>query len=288
MEYNLVKECNEIDKKKVFLIFDVPSHLHLSEQENEKNIGILKPKQYAGFYCDLRNYNDLNAYLLEVLSAKTRNKFKRYRRKLEDTFEIRYKFYTGAIEKDLHNQLFSTFNELLKKRFKEKKTVNNNLYKWEWDFYEDVSFSMIQEKKAAFFVTYDKEKPIAITLLFLSKNRVYDTIRVFDTDYSQHRLGTVSIMAQIEECIERGFSFLDFSKGYYPYKEQWSNVAYHFEYHIIYNKSVLKSKILAYYLSSIFALKQLLRDFKINEVHQGLKFKLGLHKNKYSSNTNLA
>ena len=128
---------------------------------------------------------------------------------------------------------------------------------------------MILSKQAALFVVYDKDKPIAITLLNFSNNVMIDVIRVFDIDYSKFRLGTVSIMKQLEWCIENNFEALDFSKGYFEYKKRWTNKLYWFEYHIYYDKKSFLAKILARLYKNFFAFKLFLRKKHItNFIHE--------------------
>ena len=168
--------------------------------------------------------------------------------------------------------MFFKFEELLHKRFLDKKTINANLNKDVWNFYYDVTYPMMLEKKASMFVTYDKKQPIAITLLYHNNTIAYDTIRVFDIDYAKYRLGTVSIMAQLDWCFNNNIKILDFSKGYFEYKERWTNQSYHFDYQIIYDSNTYISKVVAYLLLGFYNLKQKLREMNINQWYYHLIF----------------
>ena len=139
----------------------------------------------------------------------------------------------------------------------------------EWEFYKEVTLPMILNKQAALFVVYDKDMPIAITLLNFSNNTMIDVIRTFDIDYSKFRLGTVSIMKQLEWCIENNFKALDFSKGYFEYKKRWANKPYWFEYHIYYDKKSFLAKTLALLYKNFFTFKLFLRKKHItNYIHE--------------------
>ena len=71
------------------------------------------------------------------------------------------------MDDESYDYVFSYFKTLLRKRFFSKKTNNNNLNPQEWAFYKDVTLPMIRNKEAALFVTYDENKPIAITVIQL-------------------------------------------------------------------------------------------------------------------------
>ena len=64
-------------------------------------------------------------------------------------------FY-GAIEKVEYDHIFEHFKFLLTKRFDDKQITNNNLDPAEWEFYKEVVYPLILEKKASLYVIYNK------------------------------------------------------------------------------------------------------------------------------------
>lgn len=272
VDYEYTPSVNKEYKGKIFIVFDVPSHSPGFKDHTSTSLKILKSKQYPGFLCDLSAYKNLEDYMLHIISSKSRSKFRFYRRKLEKTYGITYKMFDETTTEEEYNQLFIKFEELLHKRFLDKKTINANLNKDVWDFYHDVTYPMMLEKKASIFVTFNQNDPIAITLLYLNNNITYDTIRVFDIDYAKYRLGTVSIMALLDWCFKHNIQILDFSKGYFEYKERWTNKSYHFDYHIVYDSSSHILKIIAYFIYVFYNLKQQLREKNVNQFYHHLIF----------------
>ncbi|OEK08533.1 hypothetical protein A8C32_03510 [Flavivirga aquatica] len=267
VNYILSKNIAPDYKGRVFIVYDVPDYTPTDTFLN--NLGVHKITQYHGFKCNLKNYNSLNDYLLKVISKKSRSKFKGYLRKIKDALNITHKVYYGTISSEEYNSIFNTFEILLKKRFFNKKTNNNNLNPKEWAFFTEVTLPMIRNKKAALFVTYDNTKPIAITLTNFSDTVMYDVIRVFDIDYSKYRPGIVGVMKQIEWCLENKFEALDFSKGYYEYKKRWANEPYWFEYHIYYDKKSFLACYIALIYKLFYSLKLFLRkNDLINYAHK--------------------
>ena len=252
-------------EKKVYLIYDVPEYFNIDLASLPPYIGLYKVRQYPGFLIDLEGISSLEDFLRNQFKKSSRYKLKKYRKRLESGFDIGYKTYYGQIEKEVYDQIFETFHHLLEKRFDDKQIRNNNLDPEEWDFYKEVAYPMILEKKASLFVIYEGEKPIAVTLNYLSEEVLFDAITVFDIDYSKFHVGSITIMAQIEWCLENGKKIMDFSKGYFDYKKRWCTLAYNFEYHIYFDRRSLGSKTIAWVLHMLLRLKQYLREKKVNE-----------------------
>ncbi|MDO6853320.1 GNAT family N-acetyltransferase [Cellulophaga lytica] len=274
LTYTINNKQEKKKNSKTFLIYDIHTYFNTISIKDDNKYKIKKTIQYPGYLCELENFLSVNEYMKKRLSKSSNYKFNLYKRKLEHSFEISYKMYYGAITKEKYNFLFYAFKKLLIKRFNDKQETNNNLNPKEWDFYFDVTYPMLLEKKAALFVTYNKKTPIAITLLYFSDTIAFDTIRVFDIDYAPFRLGTISIIKQLDWCITNGIKFLDFSKGYYEYKERWATTKYNFEYHIIYNSKSYASKTIMYITLAFFNFKNYLRNKNIHKKFHQFTFAL--------------
>jgi len=274
VDYELQENIGPELNGKVLLVYDVPTYFESGTKEKHKNLGFYATKQYPGYLIALEEYKDIAHFMSSTFSKSSRYKLNKYKRRLEECFDIDYRMWFGHIPKDEYDSLFKDFRRLLEKRFDDKGTVNNNLDTKEWEFYKEVAYPMILQKKAALFVIYDTGEPISVTLNYFSDTVVFDAITVFDIDYSKFHLGSVTVMKLIEWCIENKYGKLDFSKGFFEYKTRWANKTYDFEYHIYYDTTVLRSKSIAFALKTLFNLKQYLRDKRLNEKLHKLKFKL--------------
>tara|TARA_R110002049_G_scaffold299634_1_gene489965 strand:+ start:9850 stop:10923 length:1074 start_codon:yes stop_codon:yes gene_type:complete len=267
--------------KSVFIIYDVPTFLNLKINNSNKKLGLFKIKQYHGFLVELLNYSDFNQYFSSAFSKSSRYKLNKYKKRLESCFDISYRMYFGDMDPDQYNSIFMHFKLLLEKRFLDKGTANNNLDPKEWNFYAEVAYPMILEKKASLFVIYNGDTPIGVTLNYFSDNIVFDAITVFDIDYEKFHLGSVSIMKLIEWSINQEFKYFDFSKGYFDYKKRWANKEYYFEYHLYYDKSSIISSALGNAIALYFNLKQYFRDKNLNVKFHKLTFRFrNLHAKK--------
>ncbi|KKN09365.1 hypothetical protein LCGC14_1047340 [marine sediment metagenome] len=253
---------------KVFLIYDIPGYFEVNTQTTN-DIGLHRSKQYPGFLIDLTQFKDLNSYLASAFSKSSRYKLKKYKKRFETSFDVRYVMYKGAMSRDSYDEIFESFRQLLEKRFHDKQITNNNLDPKEWKFYHEVTYPMLLEGKASLFVIYDGKKPIGVTLNFFSENILFDAITVFDIDYAKFHLGSITIMALLEWCLENNLKTFDFSKGFYDYKTRWATTTYDFEYHIYYDTKSILARSIALSLKKFFELKQQLRQKDINEkVHR--------------------
>jgi CelD/BcsL family acetyltransferase involved in cellulose biosynthesis len=218
VSYAVLSEEDSALKNKTFLIYDIPAYFKVDTTQLGDKIELLRSKQYPGFLIETQKYKSLNDYMLANFSKNSRNKNNKYKRRLEDSFNMSYRMFYGAITKEAYDLVFLQFRILLEKRFEDKQVTNNNLDEKEWSFYHDVAYQLILEKKASLYVIYNNDKPIGVTLCYLSDDKLFDAITVFDIDYFKFHLGTVTIMELIEWCIDNGFKNLDFFKGYFEYK----------------------------------------------------------------------
>ncbi|MGN7514109.1 MAG: GNAT family N-acetyltransferase [Allomuricauda sp.] len=269
------------EKGNCFLIYDVIDFDSHQTKLNNNGLVHYAVRQYPGYLIDLQPYTSLDDFLSKTFKKSSRYKLRKYKKRLEECFNISFRAYEGEISKDEYDTVFIYFRKLLEKRFEEKQISNNNLDTDEWDFYKDVAYPMILENKASLLVLYKNEEPISITLSYLSDNRVFDAITVFDTDYAKFHLGSIKIMYLVDWCLKNGWKTLDFSKGHFDYKLRWSNKRFDFHYHIWFDKKSWKAQVTAYTLKLYFTFKQYLREKKINEKLHKLTFAI---RNKESNN----
>ena len=142
-----------------------------------------------------------------------------------------------------------------------------------WEFYVDLIYPLILEKKVVFNVINDGDTPIAMSINFVYDDMVAIAIRSFDISHYKYNIGNLEIYKLIEWCIDNGISILDFSKGKADYKDRWSDTLYAFECHVIYDSKSLISILTANSISSFYRTKQYLRDKNINLWYTRVKFK---------------
>lgn len=265
IDYKLLVTSTFDFKNNVILIYDVPTYFEINKETTTVNLGFYAVKQYPGFLINVSEFTDLTHYMAVTFSKSSRYKLNKYKKRFEQCFDIEYRMFYGDISKNEYDDIFKNFKVLLEKRFDDKQVENNNLRSREWNFYYEVAYPMILEKKASIFVIYDSGVPIGVTLNYFSEHIVFDAITVFDIDYAKFHLGSVTIMKLIEWSIDNNFKTFDFSKGYFDYKTRWSTRVYDFEYHIYYDSSSVKAKATAWFLKSFFGFKHYLREKKINE-----------------------
>uniref|UniRef100_UPI0035939227 hypothetical protein n=1 Tax=Pricia sp. TaxID=2268138 RepID=UPI0035939227 len=152
------------NQEDVSVIWDIPEYLEVHLTDLGPNIKVTKIRQYQGYLMNLSPFKNLDGFLAKQLSSRNRKKLRSKKRNLESGHDIRYAFYFGNIDKEEYNRLFDAFYSFLEERFEEKKTVNNNLGKW--DYYRELVYPMILEKRASLFVIYDKDNPITIGMQF--------------------------------------------------------------------------------------------------------------------------
>jgi hypothetical protein len=272
-------------KGKTFLIYDVPTYFEVEEFNPPKSSGLKLKKmfQYQGFLMNISEFKDKDEYINAQFSSKNRREFRSNQRRLETCFNITYEFINEEISKAKFDKLFKQFHALLNVRFEDKQVNYHHLSQDKWAYYTELVFEMLKEKKASLLVIYNEDEPIGITLNFHTNHIVFEAITVFDPDYYKFSIGKTSIIKLLEWCFENDYNISDFSKGDFEYKHKWGNLAYDFDYHILYDSKSLRSILTSKYIESFYILKLYLRKKKVNELYRKYKYIFSRKKSKKDS-----
>ena len=258
-------------KNKVFLIHDVPSYFDLKLPQSSR-LKRIKVRQYKGFLSQLKDYESYEDFARAQFKSNSRYKFKRNQQRLEKCFDITYSIYHGDLGRAAYEHIMKGFKGLLTKRFNALEKDNDILETW--DYYHDLIYNMLLEKKALLITINNKETPIGVSLSFLSDTTMYYAITSFDTDYYRFNLGHTTIIKLFQWCFDNGYTIYDFSKGEYEYKNRWTNSNYCYENHILYDPKNPVSYLIAQAIKLKYKIKQYLRDKNINELYVKFKFYL--------------
>lgn len=283
MSYTLSDlEKNKDFKKRVFLIYDVPDYFDVETDTQNTSLKISKVRQYKGLLEDLNAFDSFDNLFLNIRS-KRRGGLRKKKEQLEHCFNITYKHYCGEIDKEEYDKKMLVFKDLIAKRFGDLGLDNDILN--DWEYYDELIYKMIIEKKALLSTVEDNDVPIAISFSFLSDNILFYSTPTFDIDYLKFNLGHTSIIELLKWCFDNNFTTFDFSKGEYVYKRRWANKEYNFNHHVIYDSSSIIALMFGVYLTNYFKFKQYLRDKKVNFMYSKFKYVL---KNKKTEKENIA
>ncbi|WP_445384785.1 GNAT family N-acetyltransferase [Robiginitalea sp. IMCC44478] len=263
---------NSENKGKCIILYDIPSYFEPTIKATTSQFTILRAFQYKGYRCNLKEIDSVQSYMKNVISSKSRGKFNRTVRKFEKDYKADYHFYGIGAEELEMRKLLDILEQWMIKRFSKLKAFNNNLNPNEWAFHKEATLALFAKKKAGIFAVLADKKPVALTVLYFSNSIAYDIIRSFDMDYASYRPGTICTLKQIEWCIEKGYKYLDFSKGHFDYKERWCNEPYDFEYHILFDRKSLRARFNAYLVFGYYRLKTYLRRLGLDLFWQRLKY----------------
>ena len=270
MTYQLDGSANDF-KNKTVLIHDVLSYLQEEQDLKNSRIKVKTIPQYKGLYANLSEVKSIDEVLVSCFSSKSRSRFRGRIRQIEANFDISQEVYFGEIDKDDYLKKMDVLKSFIISRFEQRNEHNSVVPLWE--FYVDLIYPLILEKKVVFNVINDGDTPIAMSINFVYDDMVAIAIRSFDISHYKYNIGNLEIYKLIEWCIDNGISILDFSKGKADYKDRWSDTLYAFECHVIYDSKSLISILTANSISSFYRTKQYLRDKNINLWYTKVKFK---------------
>jgi CelD/BcsL family acetyltransferase involved in cellulose biosynthesis len=91
------------------------------------------------------------------------------------------------------------------------------------DFHMDVAESFAQNRWLGIYFLMVDGEPVASQYTFEYYQKMYYYLAGFLPKYSSFSVGNLMIMFLLRECIEKGFTEYDMTRGLEPYKLQWTN-----------------------------------------------------------------
>tara|TARA_R110002012_G_scaffold283304_2_gene473590 strand:- start:37540 stop:38757 length:1218 start_codon:yes stop_codon:yes gene_type:complete len=227
----------------------VPSFLTLSLNSEKPILSVFKFNNFKGFMCELSGMATPKEYMVKQLGKSGEKLVMKRLKRLETCFDIRYKMYHGAIDKDECLQLMDEFRSMIEKRFAQRGEKHSSLKNW--DFYKNSAYEMILNKKASLFIIYSHEKPIAISLDYLYQNIFESAISSYEIDYAKFGLGNTIIVKKLEWCFDNGYAIFNMRWGDYPYKRFWCNGIFDYKNYVVYNKKSIPNTIRAFLITKL-------------------------------------
>ena len=239
----------------------IPPYFELDVDKENSPFDLHKIYAIPGFRADLESFINVEEYMKVQLSKGVMKTIKSRLRRLENCFDITYEMYCGSITKEKYNFLFDELELMISRRFSQRNEAHSALTKW--TFYKENAYQLILDKKAAFFLISDGEKPIVIGLNFLNQNIFDSAITSYDIDYAKFGLGNIAVLKKMEWCFNNGYSRFDMRWGELAYKRLWCNAVEEYECHILYNKKNIGKRITAYIVVVVMNFKIYLRKKNI-------------------------
>lgn len=240
LEY--VDPLKEKDEKNTISLRLVPDYLALNSHLKNKILKVV-PQYNWGYSIDLRGFSSIDDYLESQFRSKPRSIVRRYVRRLESCFPIRYALYHGEVDQETYHGIFTALHTMIRARFGHKKETHKEL--WRWNELQDRTYHQILKRQASLFVIYDGEKPIEISLNYHVGPVLFSSISSHDMDYAKFGLGHVEIYKQLEWCLNNGYSLFEMGVGGMDYKRKWSNHIYRFAHWIIFPENKLSANVWA-------------------------------------------
>lgn len=262
--FSIKKSDTFIKTKKIYTVDLVPPFIKLHLKENYNSF---KYNYFEGFACNLNGFLNVQDYLTQQQGIKTKKNLNRRIKKLEKCFPITYKVFQGNIAQDIYFDLMASLKSMITIRFKQRNITHGDL--GDWDFYTNTCYDLITSKKACLYVIYNGDKPISISINYLSNTIFESAISSYDINYAKFGIGNILVYKKIEWCFENGYTLLNMRWGDYPYKREWCNNVYTYQSHITFNKGSIKNYIKAFFifLKNIFVLFIIKNKSLINKLN---------------------
>jgi|GEM_PF-1016032 len=226
------------------IVYDIPSYLEIESSLQNTDLEEIKIPLYNGYAVYLANHSTCDAFLNDQVGKSRTNKLRRHQNRLDLSIAPTYTMYYGSIDKKEYTRLFKELKRITAIRFTQKEEHNFELPYL--NYYEEIMYQMIFNKKASIYVIYDKDKPINITLNFIDGETMLHFNSCFDVDYNMFNLGHLNTIKHLRWCYDNGIQLFDMGRGDFFHKRQWVNKTYLYQEQIIYNSkswtATLKAK----------------------------------------------
>jgi|GEM_PF-2180157 len=211
-------------QNEIFVVQDVPGYVELTLGHDHKKFSTHTITTQHTHVIELDRYLDGNQYMEQHFGPKTRSALRRYKKRLEECFDIRYEVFQGNIDKKWYNEIFEQLRTLMIRRFKEKNEENYELP--HLDEIKADLYPMLLQNRATLFVIYANGEPISIRINMMKDKLAFYILSAFDPDYDIFRLGKLDMWQNISWFINQGYTSYDLLKGYAYIKEKWSDRTY--------------------------------------------------------------
>ncbi len=212
-------------------IVDVPDYLSPGYIGGDKPLRTLKVPLYEGYLVNLTEFEDVEDYLRNHVGKARYSQLRRYKKRLDLCISPRYVAYYGEMDEGEYRFVFECLREFTERRFRQKEEINYELPFLE--YYEQVMYQMILEKKALLFVIYDGDQPINITLNFIFGDLMLHWNSCFDVDYGVFNVGHINTMEHFRWCFKNNIRVFDMGRGNFWHKQRLINHTYRYQQHIV-------------------------------------------------------
>ncbi|MEG3658556.1 GNAT family N-acetyltransferase [Arenibacter palladensis] len=252
---------------KLYKLEFVPDYM-VPKLKHPSLFDVKKVRHVKGYAAHLTDFTDVDSYLKNQFRSNTKT-IRRYINRLETCFNIRYKLYYGTIDRPEYEFIMNSLEKMKENRFDQRDDQDESLAYW--DYIYKIAFDLINKKRASLFVIYDEQKPIEISLNYHFNGILYSSNSSYDIDYSKFGLGHVEIYKQIEWCIANNYTVFEMGRGDLDYKRRWSNLIYHYEYHLVYQKKHIGAKLYTAILENQLQFKEFLKSKNVDTYLRRIK-----------------
>lgn len=210
-QYSKKWDCVELD--------DIPENSETANLLRTMKEKPLRLNERVANICPfVRLPNTFEEYF-QLLSANTRRNLKRWDKKLKRDHRVEFEVYNqvGSVK-----QAMNTFFELHQKRCQMKGYAGLFADKTFRDFHLEVAENFARKGWLFLCFLIVDDKPAAAQYAFLYKQKTWAYLTGFDPKYLDYRVGHLTFMYDVRDCIERGLNEFDFMRGDEPYKSSYS------------------------------------------------------------------
>lgn len=209
--YSSVWDCMELN--------DIPENSETANVLRVLSSSPLKLKERIFNTCPCVTLPDTPEEYFQKLGKSTKRNLRRWEKRLKKEHKVGFKMYNeiGTVEETMN-----IFFELHQKRWQSESYSGLFVNQTFRDFHSEVAKRFAEKGWLNLcFLTADDE-PISCVYALKYEQKICCYLTGFDPTYSKYRVGHLTFMYLIENCIEGGLKEVDFMRGGESYKNHWN------------------------------------------------------------------
>ncbi len=211
---------NEVEDWDWIELKEIPENINYSQLFSDTSLK-LEFKERVCNLCPYISVPKKYESLKKGFSRNLRQNLNRYSRKIEGDHNVELKRFddAGFTVKEAMN-LFIKLHEM---KWNSEGKLGAFIEDEFRNFHMDVAESFAKKGWLGLYFLMVDGEPAAAQYTFEYSHKMYYYLAGFDPKYSDYSVGNLLIMFLLKQCIEKGFTEYDMTRGDEPYKMQWTN-----------------------------------------------------------------
>jgi CelD/BcsL family acetyltransferase involved in cellulose biosynthesis len=158
---------------------------------------------------------------LQGLGSNWRRNLRRWEKRINNDYKVNFYVHKDLSTLDAAMEKFFDLHQIKWRSEKLAGVFENPKFR---DFHLSVARSFAEKGWLNLCFLTLNDEPVSAIYAFKYRNKMFNYLTGFDPKYSEYRVGHLSFLYSINNCIENGLREFDFMRGDESYKQNWNTL----------------------------------------------------------------